>query len=645
MFRCLPVEAPAARPGGCLCHGSAFARLTARLGQRVSRRGFVIGTAAAAAATLALGPGNGSARVPAAPAAPVAFTNLRLFDGPSGALRDGLRVVVEGPRIRAAEPAGQPLAPGVRAIDCGGRTLMPGLIDAHWHAMLAAVPLQVVMTADAGYLTLLAAQEAERTLLRGFTSVRDLAGPSFGLKRAIDGGVVPGPRIWPSGAMISQTSGHGDFRQPHEVPAAPAAPLSRGDQFGAGAIADGVGEVLKGAREQLMLGASQLKLAAGGGIASPHDPIDASQYTEAEFRAAVDAAENWGTYVAVHAYTPRAIRTAVRAGVRCIEHGQLLDEETARILADRGVWLSLQPFLDDADAPRFPEGSPNRAKQLQMTRGTDAAYDLAKRHDLKTAWGTDVLFDARLAARQGAMLAKMARWYSPPEALRMATGTNAELLALSGCSCGVPSAPTSSSMIRDRIVSPAHNPGPGHSPPASGRSLVACPRAKRSRARATGSGRAARQAARWISAARPRISVPPPSEPSTSSSARPMRENSSSSSSSASRAWPASISASTWSSRSSTPRAQPPASPCPMKRPPPAVRSAPARRATRENRPSRAGVVRATAASDHCRRFATASLPPSLPGPAARSSVPGTAPAPRRRRAGIGRRFGCSRTS
>ena len=137
MFRCLPVEAPATRPWGCLCHSPAFARLTSRLGQRVSRRGFVIGTAMA----LALGPGSGSARVPASPAYPTAFTNLRLFDGASDGLRDGLRVVVEGPRIRAVEPAGQPLAPDVRAIDCGGRTLMPGLIDAHWHAMLAAVPL------------------------------------------------------------------------------------------------------------------------------------------------------------------------------------------------------------------------------------------------------------------------------------------------------------------------------------------------------------------------------------------------------------------------------------------------------------------------------------------------------------------------
>jgi imidazolonepropionase-like amidohydrolase len=156
---------------------------------------------------------------------------------------------------------------------------MPGLIDAHWHAMMASLPLAVLMTADVGYVTLVAADEARRTLMRGFTSVRDMAGPTFSLKRAIDSGLVPGPRIWPSGAMISQTGGHGDFRFPYEVPAAPNALLSRGDALGGGAIADGVDRVLQRAREQLMLGASQLKLAAGGGVSSAYDPIDASQYT------------------------------------------------------------------------------------------------------------------------------------------------------------------------------------------------------------------------------------------------------------------------------------------------------------------------------------------------------------------------------
>lgn len=430
MLVCAPAEAPVRPSFGCLCHSPAVARLQALLAAPISRRG-VIGAAAGAAAG-AFASRGAAARVPAPPAAPIAFTNLRLFDGRAEALRGGLRVMVEGASIRAVEPDTGPLAPGIQRIDCGGRTLMPGLIDAHYHVMLASVGLDVAFGADAGYLNLLAAAEAERVLMRGFTSIRDMAGPTFGLKRAIDTGLVPGPRIWPSGAMISQTSGHGDYRALHELPSSRTSPLSRGDQTGGGAIADGTTEVLRRAREQLMLGATQLKLAAGGGVASNHDPLDVTQYTEPEFRAAVDAAENWGTYVAVHAYTPRAIQTAIRAGVRCIEHGQLMDERTAEIMAERGSWLSIQPFLDDADAIPFPEGSANRAKQQQMVRGTDTAYGLAKKYGLKTAWGTDALFDAKLAGRQGAQLAKMTRWYGPAEVLCMATGTNATLLAMSG---------------------------------------------------------------------------------------------------------------------------------------------------------------------------------------------------------------------
>jgi imidazolonepropionase-like amidohydrolase len=232
--------------------------------------------------------------------------------------------------------------------------------------------------------------------------------------------------------MISQTAGHGDYRQRHEIPAARDAPLSHAEIFGVGAIADGVAEVLRSAREQLLLGASQLKLAGGGGVISNHDPIDVSQYTRDEFRAAVDAAENWGTYVAVHAYTPRAILTAIRAGVACVEHGQLMDQEAARAMADAGAWLSIQPFLDDEDALPFPKGSPHQAKQLMVSRGTDRASELAKQHKIKTAWGTDILFDRKLADRQGAQLAKMTRWHEPAEVLCMATGVNAELLQLSG---------------------------------------------------------------------------------------------------------------------------------------------------------------------------------------------------------------------
>ena len=310
---------------------------------------------------------------------------------------------------------------------------MPGLIDNHWHAMLVrARPEKEAITGDVGYTNLLAAAEATDTLMRGFTTVRDLGGPVFGLKRAIDEGIVVGPRIYPSGAMISITGGHGDFRQPFEVPRIIGGPLSRMEQIGGSMIADSPDEVRVRVREQLLLGASQIKLTAGGGVASPHSPLDVSTFTEAELRAAVEAADNWGTYVTVHAYTPRAIQTAIAAGVRNIEHGHLMDESTAKLMAEKGIWLSIQPFLDDEDAIPFPPDSSNRVRQLQVIRGTDNAYALAKKYKLKTVFGTDVLFSAALAKRQGAQLAKLTRWYTPAELLTMATGTNGELLRLSG---------------------------------------------------------------------------------------------------------------------------------------------------------------------------------------------------------------------
>jgi imidazolonepropionase-like amidohydrolase len=180
-----------------------------------------------------------------------------------------------------------------------------------------------------------------------------------------------------------------------------------------------------------MQGATQIKLTAGGGVASPHSPLDVSTFTEPELRAAVEAAANWGTYVAVHAYTPASINRAISAGVRCIEHGHLIDEATARLMATRNIWLSIQPFPDEM-AEAFPPGSPERSKFAEVVAGMETAYRLARKYKLKTAWGTDVLFSPELARRQGQLLVKLRRWYSPVEALTMATRTNAELLAMSG---------------------------------------------------------------------------------------------------------------------------------------------------------------------------------------------------------------------
>jgi imidazolonepropionase-like amidohydrolase len=185
------------------------------------------------------------------------------------------------------------------------------------------------------------------------------------------------------------------------------------------------------AREQLMHGATQIKLTAGGGVSSPHSPLDVVTFTEAEVRAAVEAATNWGTYVTVHAYTPEAIRQAISAGVKCIEHGMLMDEASARLIGESGIWLSLQPLPDEL-IKAFPEGSLERAKGEEVLKGVENVYNLARQYKLKTAFGTDILFSSALATQQGALLASLTRWYSPAEVLAMATGTNGELLQLSG---------------------------------------------------------------------------------------------------------------------------------------------------------------------------------------------------------------------
>jgi imidazolonepropionase-like amidohydrolase len=169
-----------------------------------------------------------------------------------------------------------------------------------------------------------------------------------------------------------------------------------------------------------------------GGVSSFYDPIDVTQYSPDEMKAIVQVAESYNTYVTVHAFTPDSIRQAIEAGVKCIEHGHLLDEAILKLLADKGVWLSMQPILDDEDAIPFPEGSENRKKFVQVTDGTDNVYQLAKKLKVKTAWGTDTLFDPELAKKQGKMVAKMQRWYAPHEILKMVTHDNAQLLKLSG---------------------------------------------------------------------------------------------------------------------------------------------------------------------------------------------------------------------
>lgn len=359
------------------------------------------------------------------------FQNVRIFDGKSSTLSPPSNVLVTGNVIARISTSPIPAEPGVRVIDGGGRTLMPGLIDAHWHSMLIALPPAETINGDVGYSNLVAAAEARKTLMRGFTTVRDVGGPVFGLKRAIDDGITPGPRIYPSGAMITVTSGHGDFRQLSDLPRQIGGPLTRGELIGGFAIADSPDEVRVRVREQLMQGASQIKLTAGGGVSSPFSPIDVVTFTPEELHSAVVAAQNWNTYVTVHAFTPAAIEQAIAAGVKCIEHGFLMTEDDAKLIAAKGIWLSLQPLPDEMRTG-LPVGSVQRQKADEVWPGIDRTYGYARKYHIKTAFGTDVLFSSALAAQQGAILASLGRWYTPPEALIMATSTNAELLRMSG---------------------------------------------------------------------------------------------------------------------------------------------------------------------------------------------------------------------
>jgi imidazolonepropionase-like amidohydrolase len=419
-----------AHPFACFCQKSEIEFLNNRISADLSRRGFVTGMAASML-TLIL-PKLASAQaapLPASPTRPVLFTNIRLFDGKAGTLRDGLSVLVDGNRIHSVTPGKPAVADGTQIIDGGGRVLMPGLIDMHWHTIIAALPLQAVLTADIGFLHLAASAEAERTLMRGFTTVRDAGGPAFALKQAIDQGIISGPRIYPSGAMITTTGGHGDFRSLADIPRS-GGKLSSSEQTGGSIIADNADEVRQRVREQFLQGASQIKIVGSGGVSTPRSPLDMLTFTEPQLRAAVETAADWGTYVMVHAYTPQAVQRAIAAGAPCIEHAHLMDDATAALMAKNGTWLSIQPFVSADDT--VPLTGPSHEKMLAVFAGTNNAYTLAKKHGIKTAFGSDLLFSPVLAARQGTMLTHLLRWYTPAEALKMATATNGRLLALSG---------------------------------------------------------------------------------------------------------------------------------------------------------------------------------------------------------------------
>ena len=363
----------------------------------------------------------------------VLFTNVNIFNGKDATLIEGGFVLVEGNLIKRVSD--KPIdAPAAHTVDGGGRTLMPGLTDAHAHLMLNDAPHISIYEKPWPYVGAQAVAGAKAMLLRGFTTVRDVGGPVAGLKDAIDTGLVEGPRILPTGAFISQTSGHGDlatssFKLSPYFTGIP----DKSTMFGWTLVADGVPEVQKAAREVLRTGASQLKVMAGGGVSSFYDPLHTTQYTFEELKAIVTEAEHWGTYVAAHAYTDYAVRQCIEAGVKTIEHGPFLTEETLKLMAENDVWLVPQAYLFGMTPEELGiTGTPAEPKMRRVNEVSDLVLKLGEEYKVKVAWGTDLFGPLEKQAKQPLEFRARARYFSNFEILRQATSLNAELFKLSG---------------------------------------------------------------------------------------------------------------------------------------------------------------------------------------------------------------------
>ena len=365
----------------------------------------------------------------------VLFTNVMVFDGTSDKLlkRD---VLVEDNIITAVSKEGLMViaSENTTIIDGGGKTLMPGIIEAHGHLGLPMSPAQIGTDEDWQYVALKSSVVAKRYLDHGWTTVRDAGGMDSGIKKAIDEGVIVGPRVYSSGMFISQTSGHGDFRrfsEPH-----PNTQTVKPFFFRYyGHLADGVDEVYRASREELRKGAVHLKLMAGGGISSTYDPLHTTQYSLEELTAAINAAADWDTYVMVHAYTDKAVARAVKAGVKVIEHGQLMTEATAIEMAKKNVWLSTQVFY--AITEPTPEqikasgGDIAYQKWKSVSDGTATSITYAKKHGVKIAFGTDLWGPAMDVGIANEFIARK-KFFTNLEILKQATSINGELLRLTG---------------------------------------------------------------------------------------------------------------------------------------------------------------------------------------------------------------------
>jgi imidazolonepropionase-like amidohydrolase len=352
-----------------------------------------------------------------------------VLDLDRGTLLEHHHVVIEGERI--VEVTDRPVdLPNAQTIDVRGKTVMPGLIDCHVHVLASNANLG----ANASQPNILAVIRAlpilDAMLWRGFTSVRDAGGADWSLMHAIETGLVPGPRIFPSGKALSQTGGHGDFRPRSDV----LEPCSCCFRTGAIArVADGVDAVRLAVREEIQKGATQIKIMASGGVASPTDPIANTQYSEDEIRAIVDEAQAANTYVMAHAYTGRAIARAVRCGVRTIEHGNLVDEQTARLMHELGAFVVPTLVTYDALAQHGAQfGMPpaSIAKVASVQRAGRESLEIYAKAGVKMGFGSDLLGD--MHAFQCGEFGIRAEILGNLEALRSATTIAAEIVNMQG---------------------------------------------------------------------------------------------------------------------------------------------------------------------------------------------------------------------
>jgi imidazolonepropionase-like amidohydrolase len=358
--------------------------------------------------------------------------NAKLLDTSAAELRPGAPLRIEENKIVEVAEDGRELAAGadVVVLDAAGRTLMPGLIDAHVHPSITILDLTAMVRRQASWVAIETKFILEGMLRRGFTTVRDAGGLDAGIANALDRGLIKGPRVFRSGRVLSQTGGHGDLDPVMEHPQLCACSI-RTTAFSH--IADGVDAVRRAAREELKAGAQQIKIMAGGGIATPSDPIDMVQYTEAEIRAAVEEAQSRRTYAFAHAYIPESIQRAVQAGVRSIEHGNLIDDASARLMAERGCYLVPTLVIYDqiaqlGKAHKFPEGSLRKLQEV-LHAGV-GSIETALRAGVKVGFGTDLLGETHPAQSREFVLRGQIQ--SNADVLRSATVVNADLLQRSG---------------------------------------------------------------------------------------------------------------------------------------------------------------------------------------------------------------------